>query len=916
LHLKKILPFILSLLPLYLIYPTFATAGEIGIFRGRVVDNHHMPIAGAVVVITGLDQDVQLSSITDDSGTFAFAGIPPGLFSLRVEAHDFTPQEQKEIWMKPSGHISATFTLQPAGQPQSSGPDLIDWTPFSTQTTIPPHQLEHLPSAHSVWSLIENQDLSATTNRIDVGGMWETHPALFSARGGCSWTQNTYLLNGLDVTDPYWTGLPLCIPDYFSLAFTQMSNAAHPVQALHPGGYFALVPKEGTADFHGGCSGFYLDKNMTASNITPSLEKEGLFESHTFNKLTEFNVHLSGPLAGPKLRFFASATAQSIARNIADFDREDKSLLYSGLINVRYHRPNSLMKFLWTGQFIANPTAGAGRNVPFVSTTRQRNLYNILQAIWESAPRERHSLKLGLSLAQAGLNGEFQRGVLSPHKLEIFQNVSSGAAPSADRDLRSKVTAFFEGQSCYMNLLGGDHVLQYGVQAQYNTASSRTSIRENKHLYFLAGKPLEVAFFNAPVKHRESSVQLNAFVQETYAFLGRCSIAAGLHAGWTYGWNPADHIRWLHLSPRFSLSFPVSMKEESFIRITTARYYHSLPLNYLAYGNADSPGKLIYSWVDANADQTFQDGEQGILLRREGAVFARIDPEIKQPSTDEFSVSWMRGFRDGWYFTLAAFLRTTRNLVESVNTGVLPADYLAVPFFDEGDDRILGTHDDLAFVVYNQKSETLGRDFYLLTNPDAGSRTSQYKGLDLTLMKRSGSKFFFFLSLTATEAIGTTSPGNTEWENDDGVIGSLYDTPNAAINARGRLRFDRAYTGRIGTTYRLPWGIRIGAIVKYYDGQPFARKIIVQGMNQGPFFIQAHPRGVSRYEYNMTVDVRLEKEFRWERGTLRLIIDGFNIFNRNLATQENEWTGPEFPLRYATDIQSPRVFRIGANFGF
>lgn len=915
-QLKKILVLILSLLPFYLVFPAYATAGESGIFRGRVVDNKQTPLAGAVVVVTRPDQDIQLSAITDESGAFAFAGIPPGPFSLRVEARDCTTEEHQEILMNPSGHISSTVTMQPAGQPQSPGLDLIDWSPFSTQTTIFASQIEQLPSAHSVWSLIENQDLSATTNRIDVGGLWETHPALFSARGGCSWTQNTYLLNGLDVTDPYWTGLPLFVPDYFSLAFTQLSNAAHSVQAFHPGGYFALLPKGGTADFHGGFSGFYSDKSMTASNITPSLEREGLLESHTFNKLTEFNVRLSGPLAGPKLKFFASATAQSVARNIADFDREDKSLLYSGLINVQYHRPNSLMKFLWTGQFVTNPSAGAGRNVPFVSTTRQRNLYNIIQALWESNPQERHSLKLGLSLAQAGLNGEFQRGALGPHRLGIFQNISSGAAPSADRDLRSKLAAFLEGQSCYTNVLGGDHVLQYGIQAQYNTSLSRTSIRENKHLHFFLGQPLEAVFFNAPMKHRESSVRLNAFVQETFAFFRLWSIAAGLHAGWTYGWNPADHIRWFHLSPRFSLSFPISRKKTSLIRIAAARYYHALPLNYLAYGNPDSPGKLIYSWEDANADRTFQDDEMGTLLRREGPLYARIDSDIKQPSTDELSVSWMRDLGAGWFFTLAGFLRTTRNLVETANTGVLPTDYLDVPISDEGDDRIFGTHDDLAFVVYNQKTETLGRDFYLLTNPDAESRTSQYKGLDLTLVKRSGSKFFFFLSLTATEAVGTTSPGNTEWENDDGIIGSLYDNPNAAINARGRLRFDRAYTGRIGASYRVPLGIRIGAIIKYYDGQPFARKIIVQGMNQGPFTIQAHARGVSRYEYNMTVDVRLEKEFRWERGTLRFMIDGFNIFNRNLATQENEWTGPEFPLRYATEIQSPRVFRIGVNFEF
>jgi hypothetical protein len=46
------------------------------------------------------------------------------------------------------------------------------------------------------------------------------------------------------------------------------------------------------------------------------------------------------------------------------------------------------------------------------------------------------------------------------------------------------------------------------------------------------------------------------------------------------------------------------------------------------------------------------------------------------------------------------------------------------------------------------------------------------------------------------------------------------------------------------------------------------------------------------------------------------MLDGFNIMNRNLATEENEWTGPEYPERFATEIQSPRIFRLGLAYEF
>jgi len=223
----------------------------------------------------------------------------------------------------------------------------------------------------------------------------------------------------------------------------------------------------------------------------------------------------------------------------------------------------------------------------------------------------------------------------------------------------------------------------------------------------------------------------------------------------------------------------------------------------------------------------------------------------------------------------------------------------------------------LTFTVYNQRFETLGRDFFLLTNPSSPLKpVTRYRGLDLTIVKPFGDKGGFFIAATATEAVGLTSPGNSEWENDDGIPGSLYDNPNSLINTKGRVRFDRAYVVRCGLAFDGPAGTKIAVLGKYYDGQPFARWIVVEGLNQGPFSIMAHPRGVARYEFNMTWDVRVEKTFGRAGSRLRLILDGFNIFNQHLATAENPWTGPDWPLRFASEIQSPRIFRLGIAYEF
>jgi hypothetical protein len=890
--------------------PASGRADETAILHGRVLDARRLPLPAAVVTVEGR---TPLSVLTDEDGAFALAGLAAGTYAVRVESPARVPQRIPALIIEPAARLYLRFVLQAAAKPPLPGEDplVVDESPLATRTTISAPQIENLPSAHSLWSLIENQDFSATTDRIDVGGLWETRPAMFSARGATSWTQNVYRLNGMDVSDPYTTGRPLFVPDVFSLAATQMSNADHPASAFHPGGLLDLIPRDTTPDFRCGFSGYYTDKSMSASNITPAIRNEGLTESHTLNNLTEFNLHFSGPISGPALQFFASATSQSVNRNTADFDRDDTSLLYSGLVQVRYERPNSVFRFFWTGQAISDPTLGAGRSVPFASTVRRSDASNIVQITWETPPRETHRFRAGFGYAGLRSTAETQSGFTSPQTFDLF--TPAAAEPRAGSEARSRFAGWFEGESFFSGILGADHLLEYGIRISAESAASRLDVREGIYLYTFNGLPAQIAFVDAPREERETGTTMNFFARETLRF-GRFALFFGANLGLSRAGNSAASVRWTNLAPHFGLDIPVAGKGRSRLRLSAARYYFTLPLSYLAYGNPDAPGLSVHAWTDLNRDGAFQAGEEGPLLRREGPLYGAVDPAVKRPYTDELAAAWISDFGHGWTFTLAGFQRETRNLVATANTGVPASDYTPLTIRDDGDDRIPGSYDDLTFTVYDQNPGTLGKDFYLLSNP--GGRVSRYVGLDLTLVKRAGPDFLFYLALTATHAVAVTNPGNTEYENDEGVLGALFENPNAAINAKGRPRFDRAYTGRIGISFKALLGTRIGAVVKYYDGQPFARKIVVPDLNQGLIYIQAHPRGVSRYEYNMTVDLRIEKDFTWKQGALRLFLDGFNVLNRNLATAENEWTGPSFPFRYATEIQSPRVVRLGLNFEF
>lgn len=888
-------------------------------------DSTHKPLSQVVVHITHLESEWQDSLQSDETGAFYITGLPPGRFSLLFEKENRVSQVLEDVFLEPSQTLYIDVVLAPASDMQREPRTMsIDYMNNLHQTILDESQIHSSPSAHNVWSLIENQDLSATTNRIDVGGLWGDQPALFGARGNCSWTQNVFLLNGMDVTDPYWTGMPLFYADFFSLQYYQLSNAGHSPFAMSPGGQLNLLTREESSTFTGSVGTFFIPKSFRSTNITPLVEREGIFESNTFDYFTDGNIRISGPIIPGKLNFSTSTSIYRIGRDLAEFDTTDKSTVVSSLFSLKYLMPHGYFRFLWTGQIMSSPSYGAGRNIPFSSTNNRKDLYNILQLIWHSRLGKKHVLQAGLSFAFGDSRSDFQAGRFSNHTADIFTLIPSGSAPFASDNTRQTLNFTLRGESLLPGILGALHKLQYGFQLKYGYAASFINIQNNQHLFTFNDLPVEIVFFNTPVHHREAAYHFNIYLQEAMTFSNFVSLYFGLNLAMSKGLIPKtlnspesiDQIEWINLSPRFGFTIPLTGTKTSVIKFSAARYFHTLPLNYLTYGNPDALGGEIYAWNDDSSDNIFQSDELGILLRREGPFYSQIDPNIQRPFTDELSLAYINSFGPDWTLTVSGFYRRTKNLVETINTGVPDTSYEEVEILDIGDDRIPGTHDDLTFTVYNQIPESQGEDFYFLTNAGDKTRVSYYYGLDLTLLKRYGKRLTFFLSLTAINAICLTNPGNTEMENDDGVIGALYDNPNALINAEGNPRFDRGYTGRLGLTYRAPFGFQLSGIIKYYDGQPFARKIIVTGMNQGPFYIQAHPRGKARYEYNRTIDLRIEKIFTIGKTRLRIILDGFNMTNRSLATEENEWTSLEFPLRYATEIQSPRVFRFGMAYEF
>ncbi len=884
-----------------------------------MTDGQGRPVSGVSLALLPAAGGAAAETLSDSRGRFGFFSVPPGLYALQASKDGVGASERRGLLVEGHPDIDVALVLAPdaRGARDEISSRVVDFAANGARTTITAEQIDLLPSGNSLGSLIENQDFSATTNRIDVGGLWASYPTLYSARGGVSWTQNVVLLNGMDVSDPYDGGRALVLPDVFSLASIGHANGVLPIQASTPGGQLSLTPRSGSDGFHGGFRSFYTDASLSSTNITPALEAENLHESDSFSRSSGYDFHLSGPLSRRGATFFTAWSQRSMGRDLAGFEPEDGSSLLSGLFSAEIPAAGNWLKLVWVGQSAGYDSYGAGREVAWEATTRRSALSGILQAVYETPSEGLSHSRLGLSWTAARTKDDLQAEAEGPSRTDLFTPAASGSPSALEDSFRQKLAFTYDFEALLPERLGADHRLESGARFLWSSVEMTTTVPGNSVLRYYGPAASEVALSAGPFSSRLNSLEARAFLQDTVTFGGGAAFRLGLHASWLSAGNRTASVSWLTLSPRAELTIPLSRRRTSLFKINLARYDLQLPLSTLLWGDPGAPGALVYAWKDPDGNGVYDTGEEGELLRREGPAFSAVDENLKRPRLDEFALAFIQDFRAGWRFTLSGFLRRTNRLLETINTGVTDADYAALTLRDDGDDRIPGSYDDLTFTVYDRNASALGRDFFLLTNPEADSRFSTYRGLDLSLLKAWDGRFLFYLAMTAMEIVGTTGPGNTEMENDDGMIGSLYDDPNAAINARGRMRFDRAYTIRLGFSLPLPLGARFAVVGKYYDGQPFARMIVVEGLNQGLLAIQAHARGVARYEYNMTVDARLEKSVILGRGgSIRLLVDVFNLFNQHLATEESEWTGPAFPLRYATEIQSPRVIRGGIQISF
>jgi Carboxypeptidase regulatory-like domain/TonB dependent receptor len=322
-----------------------ATAQEVtGSINGTVKDANGAVVTGATVTITDSQKKVVVrTATTDDNGSFSAPDLPSALYDITVESPNFKKHLETKLKLDvgqkrtldvslEQGNITEVVTVE-------ANPVAVQLTTASSSTVINGDQVRELQiNNRNFVSLVtlapgvsnDLDDLVFTgTNNPETQVVNRT---LISVNGARS-TQNTFTVDGADVTDRGSNLTIQAYPSVDSIGEFQVLRSLFPAESGRSGGgQINVVTRGGGDKFHG--SGFEFVRNNIfnandfQTNRTPGLasvlgrEENGKLKRRPF-RYNNYGFTIGGPIYLPRFGEGGGAV-KKLARTFFFFSEEDR----------------------------------------------------------------------------------------------------------------------------------------------------------------------------------------------------------------------------------------------------------------------------------------------------------------------------------------------------------------------------------------------------------------------------------------------------------------------------------------------------------------------------------------------------------------------------------------------------------------
>jgi len=884
-----------------------------GGIRGTVRDSTGGVLAG--VTVEGSSPALiggSAVNVTNSDGLYRFEGLTIGIYTFKFTLQGFKTVSRENVRVEVGRTIDLDGTLEVGTVEEtmtvSAGAPVVDSLHAGTSTTFNQEMLDSLPAARTSWFNTVN---FAPAMRADLENFGSANFIMY----GSDVNQNSYQFEGIDYNAPSSSSM-FDRPNPDTMQELQVKAVGTSAEEYgFQGGVVNMIVKEGSNRFKGMVSEYYIGDKTTSNN------QPGVALPFRIGYLYDTTVMAGGAIINDRLWFNGAfedfrnrQVNPGVVLETAPKTRRDKPT-YKVSAKLT---PHDVIDFSHTDNYHDIAPAATIQNPP-VTAIKDVGHAPAYAGHWTRTIGSKTVFEVkggGLHVGQ--LDPPHSDNFTDSGHFDLGTGIASVNARFPSTNIANNYTVAATLGHYADDFVHGSHDLKFGVQIVPRRDDVFSSLVINNIFYYdLNGAPY-YALKRQPLALAGRERAQGAFAQDNWTLNDRATVNLGVRidrktesvpeaafydahsepSGETIGGLPGNIWQFTNASPRVGLTYKMDQTGRTVAKASYGRYYGRISIQNF---RDISPGNVISSYFYYNP-ATRQYDVPYFTVNPNGNY--SVDPDTKNPYTDQFSVSLERQLAPSLGLELSFVVKKESDWIRVTDTrGVYTTQNFRDPFNGQN------------LTVYNRTSSSAS-SLFTATNPPGYDQN--YKTFIVSVNKRLSAKWQLLSSYQYEDSRGNNGGAQgvaSQSFSNTGPNGFGRD-PNDLTNSYGPFFTSNAHTVRASGSYELPRGFSFAAMESFESGRPYGRLVTVLGLNQGSRSVLAEPRGNYHLGSTNNIQLRIAKAIKiTPTKRIRLSLDAYNIFNADTPlTVQNNSTQNTYG-RILT-IYTPRRFQLGARYEF
>jgi hypothetical protein len=224
-------------------------------------------VANATVAVRDLEKGLERIATGDGEGGYSARLLPPGTYSVSVEAAGFGKIENTGVSVTVGGLVDLPITLSLATGTEvvtvTSQAELVETSRSSTTDTIGQRRIDNLPINGRNYINFTLTDSQVVRDNAPNTGAAPTSGLNMSGQRARS---NLVNVDGADATDNSTNGVRSTVSQEAVQEFQIITNSYAAEYGRASGGVVNIITRSGANDFHGDVFGYLRNRNFQAVN--------------------------------------------------------------------------------------------------------------------------------------------------------------------------------------------------------------------------------------------------------------------------------------------------------------------------------------------------------------------------------------------------------------------------------------------------------------------------------------------------------------------------------------------------------------------------------------------------------------------------------------------------------------------------